>query len=870
MNSQRFSYKLLLVSGMATLLIGGASFLLLSHKPTSLQFQDWKKGEEKKKAGYDQPDEALRFRQLQLQDANGYIPPDGFVKARRHIDLMKAAQRERNKGKKKVVIEAAGIEPDSWEWLGPGNVGGRIRSIVIHPTNTNTMWVGSVSGGIWRTDNGGNSWFPINDFMANLAVSTMVLSPTNTNILYAGTGEGFISTVIPGTGLQVTQGAGIFQSTNGGTTWNQMTNTNPAAPMTPGCGALGAVPCPAFWLYVNRLAISPDGNTILAATIGGIARFAVGGTTWSQQTFNPAMDIDFHPTDSTRAIVGEQGLARFSTDGGRNWTAANFNPTITNGGTLATSGRVELAYAPSNPAIVYASVNQNNGEVYRSTDGGQSYTRVNTGSNFLGSQGWYDNIIWINPQDPAFVIVGGIDLWRSTNSGTNFTQISTWQNAPNSAHSDHHVIVAHPGFNNNTNRIVYFGNDGGIYINVDVALGPFPPTSPSGWFSLNNNLGITQFYGAAGNASSGVIIGGAQDNGTTRFSGNPQGWTAMFGGDGGFCAADPTDANYFYGETQSLGAIVRSTNGGVNASVISSGIGDVGQANFIAPFILDPNNPNRMLAGGISLWRSTNVKAATPTWAAIKVAAAGNSPVSAIAVSPSNSSLICVGHNSGDIFLTFNGTDIPPLIPAWAQIDTAALPNRFVTRLVIDPSQNPNWIYATFGGFNGDNLYRTTDWGNTWTDITGTGPTGLPNVPVRSLTFHPRMPDLLYAATEIGIFTSSDAGANWEPTQDGPANVSVDDLFWMNEDLIAVTHGRGLYRASGGVYVDCNWNGIQAGTFFQPFKTVAAAIASTTRYRTIWLKPCSYNEQFRLPNNAISKRLEIRSLGGTAAIGSQP
>lgn len=193
-----------------------------------------------------------------------------------------------------------------------------------------------------------------------------------------------------------------------------------------------------------------------------------------------------------------------------------------------------------------------------------------------------------------------------------------------------------------------------------------------------------------------------------------------------------------------------------------------------------------------------------------------------------------------------------------------------VTRLTIDSTRATNWIYATFGGFAGDNVYRTTDNGMTWVDITGAVATGLPNVPVFSLVIHPVNPNFLYVGTEVGVFTSADAGATWELPQDGPANVSVQELFWLGGDLIAATHGRGIYRASGGVYVDCNWNGPFAGTFAQPFKTIAAAVNAVTTYRTIWVKPCNYNEKFLLPNNAINKHLEIRSLGGTAAIGRIP
>lgn len=186
-----------------------------------------------------------------------------------------------------------------------------------------------------------------------------------------------------------------------------------------------------------------------------------------------------------------------------------------------------------------------------------------------------------------------------------------------------------------------------------------------------------------------------------------------------------------------------------------------------------------------------------------------------------------------------------------------------VTRLVIDTSRGVNWFYATFGGFGADNIWRSTNNGASWVDVSGTGATGLPSVPVRTLAFHSINSNLLYAGTEIGIFTSEDAGANWEPTQDGPANVSVDELFWMGGDLVAATHGRGLYRASGGVYVRCNYQGLEDGSIDRPFNTVIEAVNSTTRYRPIWiLAGSNCNEQI-----TIGKRLELRSLGGPVIIG---
>ena len=687
----------------------------------------------------DHPGEAAAFRNLQLQDEKGFIPADGFINAKKHVDLMAS-----------FAPLTGGIDRNSWEWIGPGNIGGRIRAIVIHPTNPDKMWIGSVSGGIWETTDGGASWLPVWDFMPNLAISTMVMDPSNSNVMYAGTGEGFFN-------VDNIRGAGVFKSTDGGTSWSQLASTANSS-----------------WYYVNRLAMSPDGATLLAATNSGIWRSTDGGSTWSQVTTTRTLDIDFHPTDNNRAIAGDgSGNAYYSINGGTTWT------TVSIGG-----GRVEVAYAESTPTTVYASVYQNSGEIWKSTDGGASYTRVNTGNSFLGGQGWYDNIIWVDPTNANTVIVGGIDLWRSTNGGATLTKISEWGSAPASAHADHHVIIAHPNFNGSSNKTVFFGNDGGIYKADDV----YTVAGTSGWQELNNNLGSTQFYGAAGNVSSGVIVGGTQDNGTLRYSGGTESWTAMYGGDGGFCAADPSDPNYFYGEYVYL-QIHRSSNGGGSSRYIYTGIGDAGSnANFIAPFILDPNNSNTLLAGGASLWRSTNVKAGTPSWTAIKSSVGSN--ISAIAVAKSDSNTIWVGHNNGNVYKSTNGG------ANWTQVDTG-LPNRYVMRITID-ANNHNIVYATFGGFSSDNVWRTADGGSTWTDITGSGGTGLPDAPVRSLVIHPTNPAWLYVATEVGIFVSEDTGATWHLPHDGPATVSVDELFWMGDTtLVAASHGRGLFKNAG-------------------------------------------------------------------------
>jgi photosystem II stability/assembly factor-like uncharacterized protein len=720
---------------------------------------------------------AIQFRLLKLRDEHGQIPTNAWLTAvqqREHIvshskpgavnSLFPAVPIPGGFGSP-IKPGIAGIQSSGWTWLGPGNIGGRVRAILVHPATNSIMWAGGVDGGVWKTTNSGASWFPLDDFMANLAVSCMVMDPANPNVIYTGTGEGTYN-------VDAVQGAGIFKTDDGGATWTQLASTANSS-----------------FFYVNRLAICPTNHLILlAATRNGIYRTIDGGTSWSQMNSTETLDLQFDPTNGQCIASGWNGNAFYSADAGVTWLAAMGLPSPSG----FVVGRVELAYAPSNPLIVYASEDNNSGEIYKSTDGGQTYSLVNTGNNYLGGQGWYDNCIWVDPTNPNLLVVGGLDIWRSADGGNTLTDIGGYSG---SIHPDNHAIVNIPSYNGTSVRTVFIGNDGGIFKATDIA----SASSSSGWTDLNNNLGITQFYGAAGNATSGTIVAGAQDNGSDRYTtaGDTNGWSMMFGGDGGFCASDPTNPNYFYGEYVYL-QIYRSTDGGASANYIDSGVGDAGgaedfdpgetndsSANFIAPFILDPNNPNTILAGGMSLWVSTDVKNSTPAWTAIK--ASIGTPISAIAVAPGNSDIIWVGYNDGSVYFTTNGTSGSP---AWfqANLGTPNLPARYCSRIAIDP-HNSSTVYVTFGGFSSGNVWRTTNYGANWTDISA----GLPDAPINSLVIKPSDSSSLYVGTEVGVFASADGGATWSTSNDGPANVAVDELFWMGDTLVAATHGRGCF-----------------------------------------------------------------------------
>ncbi len=304
------------------------------------------------------PMEAAKWYYEQRAFPFGYIPANWREQALNHIEAY-------NKPKYlKKVAQAL-----SWNELGPGNIGGRIRAIVVSPTDANTVYIGSVSGGIWKTTNGGSNWFPLDDHMANLAVCSMVIDPHNPNILYAGTGEGFNN-------YDYIRGAGIFKSTDAGVTWNQLSSTNNSN-----------------FYYVNRLVIDNTTNSLYAATRAGLYKSTDGGNTFT----NPAtsaggncMDVIVNYTSPTTifATFGlfSQSYIWRSTDGG-NTFGNNYNK--------SGMGRIEMAGSTSNPLVAYASFMDKSsyqiGYMAYTNNGGNSWSSI---SNSRSSNRWKFNIYW--------------------------------------------------------------------------------------------------------------------------------------------------------------------------------------------------------------------------------------------------------------------------------------------------------------------------------------------------------------------------------------------------------------------------------------------------------------------------------------------
>ena len=766
-----------------------------------------------------------------LQKGGGISPAD-LMHARDHIDRM----REQQRNSKRMD---AGI--NTWEWLGPGNIGGRIRAIAHHPTSPGIMWVGAAGGGIWKTTNSGSNWFPLEDFLPSLAVTSIVVDPNQPDVIYAATGEGFNN-------IDALPGAGIFRSTNGGTTWWQL-------PGTTG---------PAFQ-FVNRLAHHPvTSNSLLAVTKNGnggaIWKSLNGGISWDSTAVSFVMtDVKFHPTQFNFALASGVNAVYFSTNGGLTWV---LQTTGVSGKLPNAPGRCEAAFATTNN-YMYVTLDIAGGMVARSTDNGTTWLLRNVGTNFLGTAGWYANTIWVSPANANLIVVGGLDLWRSTNGGSTLTRISDWHNFHNggqatSAHADQHAIVSHPTIP----TIVYVGNDGGIQQASDINL----VTQNAGWTNLANNLGITQFYGGAAAPNGSIIVGGAQDNDKLHYTPlfGRQAWLQPETGDGGFAAVNFNLTSRVYGEYTNL-IISRSDNAGATYVQKTLGLTDAGdpsKALFIAPFVMDPSNPNVLVAGGSTIWY-TNTSA--DVWLPIRTPISGNPLCSAIDIAKSDGSIVWVGYANGVVSKTSSLT-------SWTNVNAGLPAGRYVTDIAIHPV-DPNQVFVTFAGPNTNNVWFTTDAGATWLPRSGTAPNNLPALQVNTVRFHPVNRSWVYIGTDLGVFASENKGLSWETTplypdvgHEGPVNTEVAELFWQGNDyLIAATHGRGMYRCRPfwTVYSDLNYTGVEEGTEARPFNTFREAYTASGNGTTVSVKAGVYNNEGPI---TISKRVTIQPSGGGITI----
>ncbi len=672
--------------------------------------------------------------------------------------------------------------PGQWTSIGPNNIGGRSLCMEFSPTDTATLYMGSASGGLWKSITGGlgaNAWTYIETGYPSLAVSSIAIDSVNPNIMYIGTGENYgYQYSYNGLDIRVTRGMygiGILKTTNGGTTWAKALD----------------------WSYNNqrgvwRVLLNPKNrNTVYAATSEGVWKSINAGSTWFQMlNYQMVMDMEINPVDTSVLYISVGNLTNNvpnanvgiykSTNAGSSWTK------LTGGLPTTWTGKTTIELYKGNPNFVYASITNDFSYVgyYTSTDAGTAWTLKTTGVP-IGNQGWFNNGHMVKANDPNQIIVGTIDLVKSTNGGTTFITKSNWSawnsgatppgdpesSASNFAHADHHYFISNPLDHNK----IYCITDGGLYRSND-----FGET----YYSCNGGYVTTQFYAGFANSMQDSIfcIGGMQDNRSAFYLGTTA-WYKTFFGDGMWCAVNAQNDNICYTE-YTYGNINRSNNRGVSWTGISPpGAGSGSQYCFAAPFIACRANSNVMYAGGINLYKST---AGGSSW--VNVGSLGSKALSMDASATSTDTVyigtvpVTSGQNTRIYKLTGN---------TLTDVSNGQIPNRYPTDIHVNPDNSQD-VYATFGGFSTGHVYRTTNGGSSWQNISG----NLPDLPHQTVCIDPLYTQNIYVGNDLGVYVSTNSGANWSEFKTGMPYALVFDLtiVYPSRNIRATTHGNGIYE----------------------------------------------------------------------------
>ncbi len=746
--------------------------------------------------------------------------PQKRIEGVRQLEEQEATLAARSESPEKTSLLAA------WTAIGPAPipngqtvgvttpVSGRTTAIAVHPMNPDIVYVGTAQGGLYRSTDGGTNWTPLLDNALSLAIGAVAIAPSQPDTVYVGTGE-------PNFSSDSFFGVGVYRIDNASTSvptvvgpLNQI-SAMPATDIFTGRG-------------IGEIIVHPtDPSTIFVGSTSGVGGINGGGSTTVPA---PSRGV-YRSTNATSAnatftkLTGLEGGGNFSI---RDMAIDPLNPNlmvvnlIANGGGIYVSTdalaasptfirRVTFASGDTNELTaefaiqhtagqpnptIYAATGNGGGRVLRSIDGGTTFTQQ-IDNNFCTPQCFYDIAVDVDPTNPDRLYIGGapnVPFAFSITGGTAFTTSST------GLHVDSHAIAVAPSLPST----LYFGSDGGIYKSTNSGL----------TFTVLNNtqFSATQFMGLDVHPTdSNYTLGGTQDNGTSirQASGT---WNRTDFGDGGYSVIDQNAVNttnvrmyHTYFNAQTLQGYATQSNSaafenwtfrgcqasGVTTNGITCNVGST--VLFYAPLERGPGNPNTTYYGSDRLYRSTDT-GLTHTVVSQNPITAGVA-ISAIGIAPQDDNVRIVGQTNGGLFGTTTGSaTLTSLDPIGAG---GVIPDRFVARAVIAPNSTTT-AYVTLAAFGTNNVFKTTNLNAatpTWTAAVGTGANTLPQVPVSSFLIDPLIPNNLYAGTDIGVYASTDGGANWSPFGTGLPRIAVFGLEMAPGSIVrAATHGKGMYQ----------------------------------------------------------------------------
>lgn len=672
---------------------------------------------------------------------------------------------------------------------------GRADRMAFHPTDNDIIYVGTPSGGLWKTTNDGTSWTSISDFIPSLGISGIVVDHSSPNTIYVLTGDGdtYISDYFVYQAGYNQLSAGVLKSTDGGDTW-EMT------------GELSSEEYAGYRLVQHPV----NEDILIAATSDGIYRTTDGGDTWTEERSGKHFDVEFKPGDPSRVYATGLGEFVYSTNTGDTWnTDATFDYSLKAG------QRVEVAVTPDYSSKVYLlcgpGYNNNTfGGFWVSTNSGSSFTRLCTSPNVLGkgdgtgNQSMYDMGLAVDPDNDLNVIVAGLVVYKSTDGGNSFNQATNYSGSgPPAAyiHPDIHGLEYNPD-----NGVLYAAGDGGFHKSTDNA---------STWTDLYDGINTTQFYhfdDCDGTGNQYALLGGCQDNGVKYRNTNTSDFYHAYCCDGSEAAIDYSDNLKGFAVVNDY--VARYTNFKTTAPSFIAGPG-----SFFPQIEMHASDPD------ILYYSYSSIKKYEVGVGTSNIGDGITKGAWVIRTCPSNSTKFYTAGGTwfaattGDMWVfTNSGSN-------WDMIsDNTGFPSNHprITDIGVDPNQSYH-VYAVFSGYTANcKVYYSSNSGTSWTNVSH----NLPNTPVWSIIVDEA--NNAYVGTDIGVYYREAGSSYWEPFYNNLPNAPVSDLE-INEDydqIYAATFGRGIWKSALSDPCPSGWSlsGSRDGRYF---KSASVSISST-------------------------------------------
>ena len=671
---------------------------------------------------------------------------------------------------RKNTLNKSGYAPiANWQSLGPNtadSLTGRMISHAFDPTDNNIIWAGSANGGLWKSTNAGDSWESVGNDIPTLEISEVTINPNNGDEILVGTGVDRFQT------FTLRPGIGVLKSTDRGLTWN----------LTSFSYNLGQS------VGVSKIIWHPtDQQLVYMAASNGFWISTDGGESWSIKRTGRVSDIEINSDEPNiiYAAFRQEGIFK-STDGGGSWN--NLTNGLPSGSVV---GLTSLTICDSQPDILYTSISNNNTWAlegfYKTVNGGQEWTKLTNApnvtcqpNNSTSCIGWFVNKCEVSPVNPDLVFLGGVQMWRSSDGGANWTWHDYFSNG--TGYNNAGLVYVDQwdiGFDNVDPNTVYLFNDGGIQKSTNGGLW---------WEKKNSNLITAQIYRIASALSdTTILLGGFQDHGLQVLD-NKNGnltWNRWSLNDGTQVIIHPTNSSIFYGSFF-FGAHYKNNSAGKNWLVttqpIQNGINESGKQ--FAPLVMDVQDPNTLYTASVSkIYKTIN---GGSFWHA-----AANIPnVYTIAVDQMNNKIVYAHSYTSSSWSIWRSDDAGT---NWKGITHSSIPTWRVVDLEADPS-NEGVVYAVRNSAfpNSDHVKRSTDYGETWTDITN----NLPDITCNAIAISAHNPEHLYLATDLGVFVSTNNGSEWNEFNDGLPLTYVSDIHYhpVDRTLRISTIGRGVYK----------------------------------------------------------------------------